>query len=185
MSFRITCRELFRCFLGRGRRSPRSAPAPRRPEVLAISPDTRFFSSLLQATAPYNWTVRWARSINAAMDILATRTIAVIIYDCYSPADDWSGSIARLKLTPEDPCIVLAARHVNEELWRLATGNNVYDLVCRTGHYEHLIATLQFALKWRADGGKQARRGASRSVSYRQRELSADRVRPPAGRNAG
>jgi hypothetical protein len=95
MSFQITCREFFR-FSWTARDGV--CEALRQPEVLAISPDTRSFSSLLQATVPYNWTVRWARSINAAMDILASRTIAVIIYDCYSPADDWSGSIARLKL---------------------------------------------------------------------------------------
>jgi hypothetical protein len=57
-------------------------------------------------------------SIHGAVEILANGSGPVIIYDCCSATEDWSTSIARLTLPPEAPCIVLAVRQVDEELWR-------------------------------------------------------------------
>lgn len=126
-------------------------------ELLAITPDTSFFSSLAFNGTPHGWKVRWARSVSAAMGILACRTIPVILYDWCSADEDWATSIERLRLIPEDPCIVLAARGVDEDLWRRAIGLRVYDVVCRTGELGHLVATLQFAWKWKA--GRRGRAG--------------------------
>jgi hypothetical protein len=118
-------------------------------ELLAITPDTRFFSSLLFTATPNGWLVRWARSVTAAKEILACRAIPVILYDWYSASEDWAIAIERLKLIPEDPCIVLAARGVDEYLWRRALNLRVYDVVSRSGQVKHLVATLEFAWKWK------------------------------------
>ena len=82
--------------------------------------------------------------------MLECRTIPVILYDWCSATEDWTTSIERLKLTPEDPCIILAARGVDEDLWCRAIDHRVYDVVARTGDFKHLVATLQFAWKWKA-----------------------------------
>jgi hypothetical protein len=65
-------------------------------ELLAITPDTSFYSSLAFNATPHGWNVRWARSVSAAMGILAFRTIPVILYDWYSADEDWATSIERL-----------------------------------------------------------------------------------------
>jgi DNA-binding NtrC family response regulator len=126
-------------------------------ELLAITPDTRFFSSLQFTATPHGWIVRWARSVNEAKGILACRTIPVILYDWYSAAEDWATSIARLKLVPEDPCIVVA-QGVDEELWRRALNLRVYDVVSRSGQVGHLVATLKFAWKWKVENPLSAPR---------------------------
>jgi hypothetical protein len=59
--------------------------------------------------------------------------------------------IARLKLLPGAPCIILAVGQVDEDLWHHAINQQVYDVVWRTGHNHHLMATLEFAWKWRTD----------------------------------
>jgi len=119
-------------------------------ELLVITSDTRFFASLQYAAAPNGWEIRWARSLNGAMAILAGRALPVILYDWCSVAEDWTASIGRLNLVPEEPCIILAADGVDEDLWRRALGLRVHDVVCRTGGRDHLFATLQFAWKWKA-----------------------------------
>jgi hypothetical protein len=49
---------------------------------------------------------------------MSARSIAVIIYDCYSTSaiQDWILSVARLRVAFKEPCIVLAAPQVDEDL---------------------------------------------------------------------
>jgi DNA-binding NtrC family response regulator len=119
-------------------------------ELLAITPDTGLFADLQYAAARRGWTVRWARSVTAAIAFLASRPTPVILYDWYSASEDWTASIDRLTMLPGNPCIILAADRVNERLWRRALDRNVYDVVCRSGQFEHLLATLRFASNWKA-----------------------------------
>jgi hypothetical protein len=120
-------------------------------ELLAITPDNRFFASLLGSATPRGWTVRWARSVNGAIGILDCRTIPIVLYDWYSTVDDWQPAIRRLTLIAAAPCVILAASRVDEVLWRRAINSRVYDVVCRTGESRHLVATLQFAWKWKVE----------------------------------
>jgi DNA-binding NtrC family response regulator len=120
-------------------------------ELLAITPDTGFFAALQYAATAHGWTVRWARSVNAAIGVLTCRAITVILYDWCSATEDWTESIDRLKLIAEGPSIVLAAGRVDEELWREALSLRVYDVVSRAGQFEHLFATLRFARKWKSE----------------------------------
>jgi hypothetical protein len=152
--------------LARHRQSAATRTAGTQYELLAITPDTRFFSSILFTATPHAWTVRWARSVNGAKGILARRTIPVILYDWYCAADDWATSIERLKLIPEDPCIVLAARGVDEDLWRRALNRRVYDVVSRTGQVGHLVATLEFAWKWKVERHGQAEPQVARNTDH-------------------
>lgn len=118
-------------------------------EVLVITPDIRFFSSLAYTMAPQGWSVRWVTSLYGAKRILECRAISVVLYDWCSPDEDWTTSIECLKPIPGEPCIVLAARVVDEDLWCRAIDRRVYDVVSRGGDLKHLIATLQFARKWK------------------------------------
>ena len=174
MSFYSTCRDFWRCLLGRLVQRSTCAPVLRKYELLAISPDTRFFSSLAHVAAPYDWEVRWTRSINGAVGILANGSGPVIIYDCCSATEDWSTSIARLTLLLEAPCIVLAVRQVDEEVWRQAINRHVYDVVCRTGHNQHLIATLEFARKWRTGRRRHAVGRLNGRADHQELELPAN-----------
>jgi DNA-binding NtrC family response regulator len=118
-------------------------------ELLAITPDTRLYSSLQYAASQQGWTVRWASSLNVALTILGCRTIPVVLYDSCEGLEDWTEAIDRLKMLPDSPCVVLAAGKVNENLWRYALGLQAYDVVCRTGKAEELFTTLGFAWKWK------------------------------------
>jgi DNA-binding NtrC family response regulator len=143
------------------RRQSGRGPSPAtRCELLAITPDTRLYSSLQYAANEQGWTVRWASSINVAITILACRTIPVVLYDSCEGLEDWTEAIDRLKMLPDNPCVVLAAGKVNENLWRYALGLRAYDVVCRTGKPEELFTTLRFAWKWKT--GQQSALAESR-----------------------
>jgi hypothetical protein len=175
MAFYSICREFWQQLLARHGQKSTPAPLPRRYQLLAISPDTCFFSSLAHIASPYDWEVRWTRSVNGAINILANGLAPVIIYDCCSAAEDWSASIAHLMLLPEPPCIILAARQVDEDLWRKAINQRVYDVVGRTGHDQHLIATLTFAWKWKTDRRRHSPSRSGGRANHRELALRANR----------
>jgi DNA-binding NtrC family response regulator len=145
MSFLASFRDVLACW----RQSAVIKTTERKRELLAITPDNCFYSSIAYATARDGWTVRWTRSASAAMAILARRPTPVILYDWCCPAEHWTAAVECLKLTPDELCIILAARGVNEDLWCQAIDRGVYDVVSRKGDMRHLVATLQFAWKWK------------------------------------
>jgi DNA-binding NtrC family response regulator len=131
------------------RQSGRGPTKARGCELLAITPDTRLYSSLQYAANQEGWTVRWATSVNVAITILGCRTIPVVLYDPCAGLEDWAEAIDRLKMLPDSPCVVLAAGKVNENLWRYAISLRAYDVVCRYGEAKELFTTLGFAWKWK------------------------------------
>ncbi len=153
----------FNDILGSSRPRQQSGHGPTRAarcELLAITPDTRLYSALQYAASKRGWTVRWASSVNVAIIMSGCRTIPVILYDSCSGLEDWAEAIGRLKMLPENPCIVVAAGRVNENLWRYALRLRAYDVVCRTGKPEELFTTLGFAWKWKT--GQQSAQEESR-----------------------
>jgi hypothetical protein len=151
----MTFDSIFPKFLRPWKNASESIPVVSQGELILISSDTIFFASLVHATTPYGWRVHWARSIAGAAELLAARSSPIIVYDCGSVPGDWVASIDRLMSASGDPCIVMAAGLVSEELWQEALSRRVYDVVSRIGHGSQLVATLQFASKWKLD-----RRGA-------------------------
>jgi hypothetical protein len=139
----------FRDVLAGRRRSAVSATAGPKHELAAITPDICFYSALTYATARHGWVVRWTQSVSGAMEGLACRPTPVILYDWCSPVGHWTAAVERLKLIPDKPCIILAARGVNEDLWCQAINCDVYEVVPRTGDMRNLVATLQFACQWK------------------------------------
>jgi DNA-binding response OmpR family regulator len=142
------------------RQSGRGPTTAARCELLAITPDTRLYSSLQYSAHQQGWTVRWASSLNVALTILGCRTIPVILYDSCAGLEDCTEAIDRLKMLPDSPCVVLAAGKVNENVWRYALSLRAYDVVCRTGKPEELFTTLRFAWKWKT--GRQSALAESR-----------------------
>jgi DNA-binding NtrC family response regulator len=166
MFFDAVCRSLLRLW----RQKSRPSVAPQKYELLAVSADVCFFSSVICTARPYGWTVRWVKSAADAARILKDRPIPVVIYDCWPGTDDWAASAARLKMVSEKTCIVMAAQLPSEELWRKAIATGFYDVVCRKGHQHHLVATLRFACEWSAASRRRSEglAGASQTTGICQ-----------------
>ena len=131
-----------------GDKKSRPSVAPQMYELLAISSDVCFFSSVICGARPYGWKVRSVRSAADAARILGHRPIPVFIHDCRPGTDGWAASAAQLKMVSDVTSIVMAVPLPSEELWRKAIARAFYDVVCRKGQQHHLIATLRFAREW-------------------------------------
>jgi hypothetical protein len=120
----------------------------RRFEILAVTNDDRFFSSLAYMGAELDSSVKWTRSLDRALQILDCGGLRLVVYDWYPIGRDWQSGIQRLTSDGRDPCVILAAPEVSEDLWRRAMACGAYDIALRTGRREQLRSTLQFAQKW-------------------------------------
>ena len=140
------------------RLDPMGAPRVTKPSVLAITPDDRFYSSLLYVSTDLGWTANWARCIEYALDTLDRQEREpVVLYDYHSPSEPWHIAARKLIAAKQQCCIVMAAPYVDQQLWDLAMQHEIYDVVARTGPAAHLAATLRFAWKWKSGGEARLR----------------------------
>jgi len=114
--------------------------------VLAVTADIRLYSTVLDATASDGWRIRWARSLDRAVEICGAESIRIVIYDGHLPRVKWTQAFDALSRMPNRPRLVLAAQAVDESLWREVLSCHGYDVVRRSGSSEELRRIFRFAL---------------------------------------
>lgn len=123
------------------------------PEILVVTPDDRLYSSLLYVSTQYGWKTRWAKSLDRAAIILKSGTNSIVLYDWYSASQSWRQATDCLLGADSACCIVLAARHIDENLWEQALRHRLYDVVPRNCQAHVLAAMLQFAWQFKCRRG--------------------------------
>ena len=100
------------------------------------------------------WAAKWTRSIEYALEILDGNKDPIVLYDNHRFSEPWPIAAGKLFAVKKQSCIVLAVPHVDQQLWDIARGLKIYDVVSRTGPSADLAATLDFAWKWQT--GREA-----------------------------
>lgn len=113
--------------------------------ILAVTADIRLYSTVLDATTSDGWRIRWARSLDRAVEICAAEPIPIVIYDGHLPQIKWTHAFDSLSRTPNRPRLLLAADAVDEPLWREVLRCHGYDAVRRSAGAEELRRTFRFA----------------------------------------
>jgi DNA-binding response OmpR family regulator len=115
------------------------------PRVLVITVDVRFYADVLSAVNSRIWQVDWARSVESALAICNLGATPIVLYDENLPRADWRDAFDRLRKVPSEPRVLLAAREVDEPLWRSVLFHRGYDVVSRNADSSHLKRALRFA----------------------------------------
>lgn len=114
-------------------------------QVLAITTDLGFYSSVLTAANALGWRTEWARSIKRGFERCASGTMPIIIYDRDLPNVDWRRAVGHLSSATDHGRILLAARDIDEDLWQTVLRRHGYDVVAKSAGSEHLQRELRFA----------------------------------------
>jgi hypothetical protein len=122
-----------------------SAGRAAQPEVLTITADVRFYASVLNATALLSWRTEWARTLSRAIEIHWSDPAPIVICDINLPDIEWDRAFDRLCAIAARPRLLLAARFVDEDLWRMVRRHHGYDLVDRSASAADLSRTFRFA----------------------------------------
>jgi DNA-binding response OmpR family regulator len=118
---------------------------PVHPCVLAITADIGFYGTVMSAANSLGWRTVWARWLDRAIEIYRPELMPIAIYDIDLPGNEWSRALHQLNDRPNPPCILLAARQVDEELWRNVLQGHGYDAVERSARPAHLARVFHFA----------------------------------------
>lgn len=116
-------------------------PAPS--GVLVVTADVGFYSGALHAACAHQLRADWVRSLGRAVEQVANAS--VVLYDADLPDVTWDLAFVLLNPAPERRRLLLAARAVDEELWRSVLLRRGYDVVPRAAGSDELSRALRFA----------------------------------------
>jgi hypothetical protein len=132
----------------------RSAPSERipaapgntcQPGVLVVTADDKFYYGLLSLAIDLGWSIRRARNLQLATKHLTSHPIPVVIYDERLPYSAWRDGLRALAAVEARPLILLAARRMDEEIWRTVLECEGYDALERSAPKEEWVRMLRFA----------------------------------------
>jgi hypothetical protein len=124
---------------------PRITETTRPTGVLALTADICLYSGVLNAASSIGWRTEWARTLRRGIEICNLESTPIVIYDANLPGIEWGTAFDLLSSGPIQRRILLAARCIDEDLWRNVLRRHGYDIVERSASSEELRTALRFA----------------------------------------
>jgi hypothetical protein len=115
------------------------------PQILTVSADVGFYSSVLNAANSCGWRAEWARSMKRGVELCRTGFTPIVIYDRNLPGVDWRSAVDQLSRAAAKGRVLLAAPEIDEDLWRTVLHRHGYDVLTRSADAEQLKRELRFA----------------------------------------
>ena len=124
--------------------------------LLSVSPieeDHRFleciFSNYWAPFAGSYWKPHKSLSLESALTALQKNQIPIVISESDLLPGTWKDMLARIKLLPTPPLLIVTSRHADEYLWTEALNLGAYDVVGKPFDPHELIRIVSFAwLHW-------------------------------------
>lgn len=132
-----------------GWRALRGTAATNGLELLVVSADDRFYSSVLYTATLLSWRATWVRSIERGLDAARANPDLIVLLDASMAPATWAWVLKHFSICRPDTCVVLAVEEATDEVWNTALKWGAYDVVCRRIDAKHFAATACFASHWR------------------------------------
>jgi len=126
--------------------------------VLSVSPieeDHLFLEAIFSNHSfwtPYadcKWKLHRSLSLESALTALQENQIPIVISESDLLPGTWKDMLARIKLLPTPPVLIVTSRHTDEHLWTEALNLGAYDVVAKPFDPHELIRIVSFAwLHW-------------------------------------
>ena len=125
--------------------------------VLSVSPieeDHRFlediFSNYWTPYAGSHWMLHRSLSLESALTALQENQIPIVISESDLLPGTWKDILARIKLLPTPPLLIVTSRLADEYLWAEALNLGAYDVVAKPFDSHELCRIISFAwLHWK------------------------------------
>lgn len=140
------------------RRKPTLAPTGERRQhsqerisILLVTQDDSLRQSLFALGHVYKWEVISAATREAAIQILSTRQMPLVICDEDAP-EDWRKTVKVMAFLPQSTCILLASRAIGEALQREVRKHHGYDAIAKPFRFQEVADRVAFAWSWYKSG---------------------------------
>ena len=115
------------------------------PQVLIITADLCFYSSVLYSLTRNGWRSYWARTLDMALPLCHSAATPIIIYDQNLPGPDWHRAFYDIRSVTTGARLILAADSVDEQLWKDVLYRGGYDVMHRCAASDDLRRNIRFA----------------------------------------
>ena len=120
--------------------------------LLSVSPieeDHHFlediFSNYWAPFAGSYWKPHKSLSLESALTALQQNQIPIVISESNLLPGTWKDMLARIKLLPRPPLLIVTSRHADEYLWTEALNLGAYDVVAKPFDPHELIGIVSLA----------------------------------------
>ncbi|HZT34118.1 MAG TPA: response regulator [Bryobacteraceae bacterium] len=130
-----------------------SHPAPGSAEtitVLSVSPTQEDHRALARLLCRDNWRVQPAQSVAAAVQLLRSHRIPVVVCNSDSIPEIWKELLEQIRELAAPPSVIVASRLADEYLWAEALNLGAYDVLAKPLVAIEVTGILTLAwLRWR------------------------------------
>ena len=117
--------------------------------VLAVTQNAVDWKALHRVAEERGWTLLWAHSCEAALNVLSNYVVPIVIYDRDLPGEEWKTALRRLSVHGQPVCILLASSVSDEYLWREVVQHQGFDVLPKPFQAERLVRMVNVACSWR------------------------------------
>jgi DNA-binding NtrC family response regulator len=113
--------------------------------VLSISPIPEDHRSLDAIIGKFDWNLFTVDFLPAALAILPTLDIAVIVCECDLLPGVWTDLLEHLKHLPYAPALIVTSTHADEQLWAEALNLGAWDVLAKPFDRSEVLRTVGLA----------------------------------------
>jgi hypothetical protein len=117
--------------------------------LLAITNDDPFYSCLHSTATTCGWEIIRAGTVAQGLEALSARRLPLVVFDSDLFEGEWGVALERISAHPSKPCVLLASRVFDENLFREVTQHGGFHVLLKSAGGESRIRDLRFALFWR------------------------------------
>lgn len=115
--------------------------------VLSVSPVKEDHATLRKLLHDSPWQIRESDSLRSTLLLLKEHLIPLLISERDLYPGNWKELLEQLANSPTPPCVIVASRQADEDLWTKALSAGAYDVLAKPFNASELRRTLSGA--WR------------------------------------
>lgn len=117
--------------------------------LLAVTQDAEEWRRLREIADTSNWLLLWARSCDAAVELIQRDSISLVICDRDVPGEDWRAVVRRIASLQPPVCVLLASSVCDEYLWKEVAQHGGFDVVAKPFDPDRVARAVKLASSWR------------------------------------
>ena len=119
--------------------------SPGSQNVLSISPIPEDHLALDAIMGQFEWNLFKAHFLPAALAVLPTLEIAVIVCERDLLPGAWTDLLEHLKHLPHPPALIVTSTHADEQLWAQALNLGAWDVLAKPFDRTEVLRTIGLA----------------------------------------
>lgn len=113
--------------------------------VLSVSPVKEDHATLRKLLQDSQWQIRESDSLTSTLLLLEEHRIPLLISERDLHPGNWEELLEQLASFPTPPCVIVASRQADEDLWTKALNAGAYDVLAKLFNASELRRTMSDA----------------------------------------